>query len=404
MSTTDNMIAPASPPEPLPSTMAELLDWARGHRAKGPVHYDERQRSWQVFRYADVARILGEPDSFLADLGDRRPSNPEIDLMQRGNFVNLDGRRHKMLRGLVSQAFTPKVVDTLAPRITAIAAELLDAVAERDSFDLVDDFAYPLPVMVISELLGVPAEDLPSFRRWAEQFFPFNEEDPDVAGTQDGMDALIPAVREMIRYFRALLDRRRARPAEDLTTGLITAGVDGDKLDDDDIIGVVTLLLTAGHVTTTALLGNAVLALDEHPDAAARLRADRAVLPSALDEVLRYRPPLPWLTRRMAADGIVAGQPIPANEVVMLWVVSANRDEAKFADPDTFDVDRRPNRYLSFGHGIHYCLGAPLARLEARIALGLLFDRFREITVVDSEFHHPFAMGGPKHLRLSVAR
>jgi cytochrome P450 len=402
MSTTDDVIARTSP-EPLPSTMPELLEWARAHRANHPVHYDERQRSWQVFRYADVATVLSDPDSYLADLGARRPSNPELDLMQQGNFVNMDGPRHKMLRGLVSQAFTPKMVGTLAPRITTLVTELLDAVADRDSFDLVDELAYPLPVTVISELLGVPAEDRPLFRRWAGQLFPFNEEDPDVAGTQDAMDALIPAVREMIEYFRALLARRRARPAEDLTTRLIAAEETGGKLIDDDIVGVITLLLTAGHVTTTALLGNAVLTLDEHPAAAAKARADREALPQALDEVLRFRPPLPWLTRRTATDMTIGGQLIPAGEILMLWLVSANRDEAKFVAPDVFDIGRRPNQYLSFGHGIHYCLGTPLAKLEARIALGLLFDRFREIAVMDSEFHHPFAMGGAKRLEVAVS-
>lgn len=403
MSTTDDVIAKTSP-EPLPATPAELLEWARRHRADNPVHYDERQRAWQVFRYADVAGVLGDPNRYLADLGDRRPSNPELDLMQRGNFVNLDGPRHKMLRGLVSQAFTPRVVNTLEPRITALAADLLDAVADRDSFDLVEDFAHPLPVTVISELLGVPVEDRPLFRRWADQLFPFNEEDPDVAGTQDAMDALIPAVREMIAYFRALIDRRRGRPAEDLTTRLIAAEEAGAKLTDDDIVGVVTLLLTAGHVTTTALLGNAVLTLDEHPDAAAEVRADRTALPPAVDEVLRYRPSLPWLTRRTAAEVTLAGRSIPAGEVVMLWLVAANRDEAKFPNPDVFDLRRRPNQYLSFGYGIHHCLGAPLAKLQARIALGLLFDRFRELSVVDSGFHHPFALGGAKHIRVAVSR
>ncbi|MBB5802205.1 cytochrome P450 [Saccharothrix ecbatanensis] len=403
MSTTDDVIERTSP-EPLPSTPAELLEWCRTHRADNPVHYDERQRSWQVFRYVDVAEVLGDPARYLADLGDLRPSNPELDLMQRGNFVNMDGPRHRMLRGLVSQAFTSKVVTALTPKITTLTGELLDAVADRESFDLVDALAYPLPVTVVSELLGVPAEDRPLFRRWAEQLFPFNEEDSNVAGTQDAMDALIPAVREMIEYFRAQLDRRRARPADDLTTRLVEAETAADKLTDDDIIGVITLLLTAGHVTTTALLGNAVLTLHEHPEAAARLRTDRDALPSAVDEVLRYRPSLPWLTRRTATEVTLAGQVIPAGDVIMPWLVSANRDEAKFRDPDVFDIGRRPNQYLSFGHGIHYCLGAPLAKLETRIALGLLFDRYREIAVVDDEFHHPFAMGGAKSLSVAVVR
>lgn len=400
MTTTESPteVAPAG----IPADFAQLVQWTRWHRAHRPVYYDEQQRSWQVFRYEHLSEILGDPGRYLADLGDLQPSNPDLDLVRKGNFVNMDGSRHRKLRGLVAQAFTPKVVANLEPRIVALAGELLDA-AESDQFDLVGQLAYPLPVIVIAELLGIPAADRVHFRRWAEEFFPFDETEPDIAGTQDAVDSLTPTVRQMTAYLMDHIAERRRRPREDLTSRLVQAEIDGERLADDEMVGLIALLLTAGHITTAALLGNAVHTLDRRPAVTARLRADRSAVPGAIDEVLRFRPPLPRLTRRTATDVTLGGQRLPAGEIVALWLVSGNRDEAKFPDPDVFDVDRRPNQHLSFGHGIHFCLGAPLARLETRLALGLLFDRYREINLIGAgEFHHPFAINSAKRLPVRV--
>jgi len=185
----------------------------------------------------------------------------------------------------------------------------------------------------------------------------------------------------------------------------VAAEVDGERLDDEEIVGFVGLLLIAGHVTTTALLGNAVITLDEHPDAAAELRADPSRLPSAIEEVLRYRSPFPRLARRAARDVELDGRTIAAHQVVILWVASANRDAAQFPDPDRFDIHRTPNPHLAFGHGIHFCLGAPLARLEAKIALGILLERYRSIAVArdaPAEFHNPWTMISAKRLPVEV--
>ncbi|GGQ86037.1 cytochrome P450 [Couchioplanes azureus] len=389
-------------PVGIPADFAQLVEWSRWHRAHRPVFYDEQQRCWQVFRYEDLSAILGDPGRYLADLGDLLPSNPDLDLIRKGNFVNMDGARHRKLRGLVAQAFTPRVVAALEPRVVSLATELLDS-AESDRFDLVSQLAYPLPVIVIAELLGIPAADRVHFRRWAEEFFPFDEKEPDIVGTQDAIDTLAPTVREMTAYLLAHIADRRRRPREDLTSRLVQAEVDGERLADDEMVGLIALLLTAGHITTAALLGNTVHTLDRRPAVTARLRADRAAVPGAIDEVLRFRPPLPRLTRRTATEVTLGGQTVPAGEVVALWLVSGNRDEAKFAEPDTFDIDRRPNQHLGFGHGIHFCLGAPLARLENRVALNLLFDRYREINLVGAgEFHHPFAINSAKSLPLRV--
>src|SRR5262249_21708862 len=212
-------------------------------------------------------------------------------------------------------------------------------------------------------------------------------------------------IREMNGYLLAHIRQRRARRADDLTSELVGVEVDGERLDDQEIVGFVGLLLLAGHITTTALLGNAVLTLDEHPGAAAELRADPTRLPGAIEEVLRYRSPFPRLARRAARDVELGGQAIAANEIVILWLASANRDPAKFPEPDRFDVRRTPNPHLAFGHGIHFCLGAPLARLEARIALGILLERYREIAVARDEaveLYNPWTMISAKRLPVQV--
>jgi cytochrome P450 len=388
--------------EAVPSTIEELIAWAGVHRAVRPVYYDDVQKCWHVFGYADVMGVLSDPPRFLADLGDLLPANPDVDLLRKGSFVNMDGPRHKKLRDLVAQAFTPKIVAGMEPKVRTLATGLLDAVDDADEFDLVHQLAFPLPIMAIAELLGIPAEDWPMLRRWAVEFFPFDEDAPDIAGTQEDVDALAPTAREMTAYLLGHIARRRARPGEDLTSRLIAAEIDGQRIDDEEMVGLIGLLLTAGHITTAGLLGFAVVTLDEHPEAAAELRADRDLLPTAVDEVLRWRPPVPRLKRRTATEVTLGGHRIPRDEKLSLWTVSANRDGAKFPDPDRFDIRRRPNPHVSFSPGIHRCLGAPLARLEARVALGLLFDRYRSIVTTRSEFYHPLAVNSPKRVEVRV--
>lgn len=402
MTATDESIASTS--DPIPSTVDELMAWAERRRARGPVYRDEQQASWQVFRYADVGEVLGDPGRYLADLGDLLPTNPDLELVQRGNFVNMDGPRHKMLRGLVAQAFTHRVVSGMEPRIKQLTAEILDDIGTADRVDLVERLAYPLPVMVIADLIGIPPADRSLFRSWAEEFFPFDEKEPQLTSSQEAIDTLTPTVREMTAYLLDLIRDRRFRPTDDLTSRLVKADLDGDRLTADDMVGLIALLLTAGHITTAALLSSTVFVLDQHPEAAAQVRADRSLLPTAIEEVLRFRPPLPRLTRRTAVDVTLGGQRIPAGEIVVLWLASANRDEAQFPAADRFDVARRPNRHLSFGHGIHFCLGAPLARLETRIALDAMLDRYRDIAVEDgAAFHHPFAILSAKRLPVRVS-
>ncbi|MCE7081093.1 cytochrome P450 [Streptomyces sp. ST2-7A] len=383
--------------------MTELLDWAESKRRTDPVYYDERQESWQVFRHADIDAVLRDPSRFLADLGDLVPTNPDLELIQRGNFVNMDGPRHRLMRGMVAGAFHPRAVAAMEPRIAAMVTGLLDALRDREEFDMVGDLAYPLPVMVIAELIGIPESDRELFRGWAEEFFPFDEEEPQLTSSREAVDSLTPTVREMTAYLREHIRARRLRRYDDLTGRLVEAAGAGEEPTEEDLIGMVALLLTAGHITTAALLGNCVHQFDRHPGVWERLRREPAALPSAIEEVLRYHPPLPRLTRRTTTEVELGGRTVPAGQILSLWLVSANRDEAQFPASDTFDIARSPNQHLTFGHGIHFCLGAGLARLEARLALGEMLRRYRQVEVVgEGRFHHPFAILCAKNLRVRV--
>ncbi|GAA2442182.1 cytochrome P450 [Streptomyces glaucus] len=386
-----------------------LADRWRSLRETGPVRYDESQGVWQVTDHQGVTAVLADPATYSSDLSPIAPTQQDFETFRQGNFVGMDPPEHRKLRTLVSQAFTPRVVHGLQPRIEAVCERLLDAVADHDRFDLVDALAYPLPIIVIAELLGVPAGDHRLFQEWASVLFGGDQlgEAPDMADLERALEAIAPTVREMNGYMLDHIRHRRAHPGEDLTSRLIAAEVDGARLTDQEMIGFVALLLVAGHITTTALLGNAVVTFDRHPGTLTALRADPGRLPDALEEVLRWLPPFPELGRRVTRPVELAGHRLPADALVMAHLGAANRDPARFADPDVLDVRRSPNPHLTFGHGIHFCFGAPLARLEARIALRLLLERFRDLAVptyTDVAFQNPAVIVGVRRLPVEVER
>ena len=388
-------------------TFADLLAWLEASRQEGQVHHDDTQQCWHVLGHPEASAVLSDPVVFSSDLTALQPEQEDLALFQRGDLVRMDPPRHRTLRSLVNQAFTPRVVAGLEPRIADLTTELLDRAGER--FDLVEALAHPLPVVVIADLLGVPASDRELFRRWADVLLG-QDVDPDealVAAGERVAAAVAPTVREMNAYLLDHVRARRVRPADDLTSRLVQAEVDGQRLAYEEIVGFAGLLLVAGHVTTTATLGNSVVAFAEAPDAAAEVRGDPQLLPPAIEEVLRLRTPFPRLARLTTVDAEVGGVRIPAGQLVLPWLAAANRDGRVFTDPHRFDVHRRPNPHLTFGHGVHFCLGAPLARLEARVALGLLFERYRDIEPAPdepAEHRNPWTMVAVSRLPVVVRR
>ena len=400
--TAQSVHVPTIPLEEIPTRWQTL-------RASGPVTYDEAMGVWRVSDYDTAAAVLADPKTFSSDLSSLAPTQEDFETFTQGNFVGMDPPEHRRLRTLVSQAFTPRVVEGLAPRIEALCARLLDAVADRNRFDLVESLAYPLPIIVIAELLGIPAEEHLLFQEWASVLFSGDQlgEAPDAADIEAALEAIAPTVREMNDYMLQHIRNRRANPGDDLTSRLIAAEVDGVHLQDQQMVGFVALLLVAGHVTTTALLGNAIVTFDRNPGTNEALRADPGLLPGAIEEVLRWLPPFPELGRRVARPTVLGGHELPADCMVMTHLGAANRDPSHFTAPDVFDVTRNPNPHLTFGHGIHFCFGAPLARLEARIALRMLQERFRSLTIpsyADVTYQNPAVLLGVRRLPVEVVR
>ncbi|MCB0107708.1 MAG: cytochrome P450, partial [Caldilineaceae bacterium] len=284
------------------------------------------------------------------------------------NMLNMDDPDHRRLRNLVHKAFTPRMIMGLAERIETIANELLDAAIAQERVDLIKAFAIPLPVTVIAELIGIPAADRMYFRRLTERII--------VSPTPLNMIGAIPAVWQFLRYIRGLADQRRADPQEDLLTALIQAEDAGEQLTEDELLGMVFLLLVAGHETTVNLIGNGTLALLNNPDQLELLRNNPDLAESAVEELLRYDSPVMTAEMGFAREEMTLhGVTIPKGATVLPALLSANRDETVFANADQLDLTRSPNRHLAFGQGIHYCLGSPLARLEGKIAFNTLLAR-----------------------------
>ena len=329
---------------------------------------------WVTTRYKDSVELLRDP-RFTKDVRKLPASAPartglrsELQAITQ-HMLMADPPDHTRLRTLVSKAFTPRRVEELRPRITAIAHRLLDAAqAQGGSMDLLDAFAFPLPITVIAELLGVPLEDQDRFRAWTHVLI-----HPPVGGD---MEPIRRAGMQFIQYFQGLLERRRREPGEDLLTALVSVEEQGDRLSPVELISMLFLLLIAGHETTVNLIGNGVWALLHHPEQLERLRAHPALIETAVEEMLRYRGPVETTTSRWAPQDVeFHGQVIPAGELVVASLTAADHDPEQFPEPERFDIAREPNRHIAFGFGGHFCLGAPLARLEGTIALNLLLER-----------------------------
>lgn len=338
-----------------------------------------RMEGWLVTRYDDVLAALKDPRLVknvrhvqgAAELS-RRPWMPEFLRTLENNMLDQDDPNHARLRALVHRAFTPARIERLRPRIQEITTARLDAVQARGELELIRDLALPLPLTVIGELLGVSAADQMRFARLAQSAL--------VPPTTLNILRMLPAMWALIRFVRRLLAERRRSPQDDLLTALAQAEEAGDRLSEDEQVAMVILLLLAGHETTVNLISSGTLALLQNPDQLAWLRAHPEGIKTAVEELLRFTNPVETATERYANTDITLHDTrIRCGELVVAVLASANRDEAQFSRPDELDLRREPNRHLAFGHGIHFCLGAPLARMEAQIALNLLLERLPKL-------------------------
>ena len=331
--------------------------------------------AWIVSRYDDVVTVLRD-ERFSKEFSVFTRFAPRTVRMMTRNLVNADPPAHTRLRTLVSKAFTPRTVERLETRVQALCDQMLDAAAGRGRMDLVRDLALPLPITVIGEMLGVPHADQPRFAAWASRVSAGSSGRlVDVVRAQSGMWSFG-------RYFRALVEKRRADPRDDLVTALVQAEEAGDRLDEEELLGMIGLLMFAGFETTVSLIAHGALALMRNPEERDRLSADPDLAPAAIEELLRYTCPAEYATPRTAREDVMlGGARIPQGAMVLAGLGSANRDETKFTDPDRLDLAREPNKHLALGSGIHFCLGAPLARMEGRIALTTLFRRFPGLRV-----------------------
>jgi cytochrome P450 len=325
--------------------------------------------AWLVTGYAEARAALADPRLCKSPPGWHAPPD-SIYAALEGHMLNSDPPDHERLRRLVNKAFTPRRVEQLRPRIAAITAELLDEMSTQREVDLLVSFAFPLPITVICELVGIPVADRDDFRKWSAS----------IISNTVSVEIFQADATAMVHYFMALLAAKRQEPADDLLSALILARDEGDRLDENELLSMMFLLLVAGHETTVNLIASGTLALLLNPGQLGRLRADPALLGGAVEELLRYVNPVNHATYRFTAEPVeIGGARIGPGEAVIVALSSADRDPSRFATPDQLDLGRDASGHLAFGHGIHYCLGAPLARLEAEIAFGALLDRFGSI-------------------------
>ncbi|MFJ4870083.1 cytochrome P450 [Streptomyces sp. NPDC088757] len=366
-------------------------------REEGPAHrvtLPGGVEAWLLTRYEDCRRAFLDNDSYSKDMAgswtafqeQRVPITGDVVIGMGDHMLVSDPPRHTRLRSLVSKGFTPRRIEALAPSIEATANRLLDGLARKRGegsgrADLTTEFAALLPMEVVRQLLDVPAEDGERLRHAVEAV---------MSNDEDSREAAMAAFQEVHDTLRALVARKRAESGDDLTSALVSARDEGDRLSEDELVSMLALLLSAGHETTVNLLGSTVLALLRHPDQLALLLREPGRWPDAVEEVLRWDGPIQNAIWRFTRKPVtVGGVTIPAGEAVALSVAAADRDQTRFPDGESFDITRGERSHLAFGHGVHHCLGAPLARLEARVAVPLVFARLPELALDGEPSYRP---------------
>ena len=353
-------------------------------RAEAPVYpltIPVRGKAWYVTRYDDVLALVKD-ERFVKDTrnvpaGEKSALPNWMPPFMRPiaqNMLSLDGEDHNRLRGLVHKAFTPRLIDEMRGWIEVLSNQLLDAVADKGRMDLIEDYALPIPTTVIAQMLGVPVEDRHKFHRWSKAVVAAG------SGSTFGALQMLPSLYAFVRYIRGLITQRRANPQDDLITELVRARESNDQLSEDELVGMIFLMLIAGHETTVNLIGNGTLALLENAEQLTLLRDNPSLVKSAVEELLRYTSPVETADERYAREDVtIAGVTIPKGSLVYGVIASANRDPEQFENPDVLDITRENNKHLAFSQGVHYCLGAPLARMEGQIAFNTLLRRLPDL-------------------------
>ncbi len=364
-----------------------------GMRANAPVMQFGPLGLWLVTKYDDVVRVLRDPETFSSQVG----VEPADDEVRSPSILFDDPPIHTRMRGLISKAFTPRVIALQRDTITENCEAMIASMCAKDTADIVAELAYPLPVMVIANMLGVQDGDMATFKRWSDAIIE-NVGAMVLSGDQSGVAEINV---EFDAYFMTQIRKLREHREDNLLSELIHAETEDGHLSNSDLLVICRVLLVAGNETTTGLIVNAVRAFSEFPDEMTRLRENPHLIPSACEEVLRFYAPFPGTFRKATRDVELSGVTIPAGARVIPLMASANRDESQFDNPDEFRIDRDPNRHVGFGMGIHYCLGAPLARLEGEIAINILLRHVKAVTIVESVAGELMRPGGPKELHVT---
>lgn len=366
-----DLFSPAFQADPFP-TFAQMRTQDPVYELKVPTIAGRKY--WVVTRYEDIERVLKDNKHFTKGLryllsAEELTRLPHVFTKLSNNMLNSDPPDHNRLRSLISMTFTPRLIERWRPRIQTIIDDLLDQVQEKGKMDLIEDFAFPLPATILIELFGIPDEDKPRFRVWSNRIV-------EAIGNLEAILRLDALTVEFETYLHQLISEKRQHPSDDLLGQLIQSEAEGEKLSTQELISTVFLFLIAGHETTTNVISNAMLALLLHPDQMQLLRQDPSLINAAFEECLRYQGPLMKATHYWALEDIeLGGKLLQRGDEIALMLASANRDPEVFTDPDMLDILRQENRHLAFGKGIHFCIGAPLARLEGQLAIATLLRR-----------------------------